>query len=149
MPSQSEVSHARTLTSVQKVRDKTIDGRQVYYARDRINVCANLVIVMVIIALLIIPIYLLYSLAKASREADEQSLDQDRTAISMGILLVFTLVFSAILSLFTRAKRHEILGAAAAYVLVDVRRLARMLTFADWSRYCAVLVVFLGNVNGD
>ena len=69
---------------------------------------------MVIIALLIIPIYLLYNLAKASREADEQSLDQDRTAISMGILLVFTLVFSAILSLFTRAKRHEILGAAAA-----------------------------------
>jgi hypothetical protein len=70
--------------------------------------------VLVIIALLIVPIYLLYSLVKASSKADEQSLDQDRTATCIGILLVFTLLFSAILSLFTRAKRHEILGAAAA-----------------------------------
>ena len=99
---------------MQTTRDKAIDKGQVYYARDRINVCANLVIVIVIIALLVIPIYLLYSLAKASKEAEEQSLHQDRTAISMGILLMFTLLFSAILSLFTRAKRHEILGAAAA-----------------------------------
>ena len=91
-----------------------MSDRQIYYTRERINMCASLVIMMMVIALLIIPIYLLYRLAKASREADEQSLDQDRTAISMGILLVFTLVFSAILSLFTRAKRHEILGAAAA-----------------------------------
>jgi len=33
---------------------------------------------------------------------------------SIGVLLVFTLVFSAVLSLFTKAKRHEIFGAAAA-----------------------------------
>lgn len=44
----------------------------------------------------------------------------------MGVLLVSTLAFSAVLAIFTRAKRHEILAAAAAY--------------------CAVLVVFLGNV---
>jgi hypothetical protein len=68
----------------------------------------------VIIALLIVPIYLLYSLVKASSKADEQFLDQEGTATCMGILLVFTLLFSAILSVFTRAKRHEILGAAAA-----------------------------------
>ncbi|KAF2432801.1 hypothetical protein EJ08DRAFT_630152 [Tothia fuscella] len=50
-------------------------------------------------------------------------------AVCLGTLLVFTLAFSAVLSLFTRARRHEILGAAAAY--------------------CAVLVVFLGNVSNN
>lgn len=44
----------------------------------------------------------------------------------IGTLLICTLAFSSILSLFTKARRHEILAAAAAY--------------------CAVLVVFLGNV---
>jgi UDP-N-acetylmuramyl pentapeptide phosphotransferase/UDP-N-acetylglucosamine-1-phosphate transferase len=71
---------------------------------------------LVIIALLVVPIYLLYTRVKASSKADTQFLDQDGTATCIGILLVFTLLFSAILSLFTRAKRHEILGAAAGYV---------------------------------
>lgn len=33
--------------------------------------------------------------------------------VSICVLLVFALVFSAVLSLFTQAKRHEIFGAAA------------------------------------
>ena len=44
----------------------------------------------------------------------------------IGTLLIFTLAFSSALSIFTKARRHEILAAAATY--------------------CAVLVVFLGNV---
>jgi len=76
--------------------------------------CASLVITMVIVALLIIPIYLLYTLNKASSRSDEQSRDRDTTGTCMGILLVFSLLFSAILSVFTSAKRHEVLGAAAA-----------------------------------
>jgi hypothetical protein len=98
-----------------------------------------------IVALLIVPIYLLYNVVKDT----DGKLNDHATGVCIAILLVCTLLFSAVLSVFTKAKRHEILGAAAAYVLVDVRRLACMLTFADWSRYCAVLVVFLGNVNGD
>jgi hypothetical protein len=72
-----------------------------------------------ILALLIVPIWLLYFFVthNGSGRAD---------APCMGVLLVSTLSFSAVLSIFTRAKRHEILAAAAAY--------------------CAVLVVFLGNV---
>lgn len=101
------------LTSSQTTRKKASDKTQVYYTRERINMCASLVIVLVIVALLIIPIYLLYNLVKASSKADQQFLDQDGTATCMCILLVFTLLFSAILSVFTRAKRHEILGAAA------------------------------------
>jgi UDP-N-acetylmuramyl pentapeptide phosphotransferase/UDP-N-acetylglucosamine-1-phosphate transferase len=98
---------------VQTTREKAIDKNQVYYTRGRINACASIVIMFAIIALLIIPIYLMYTRVKASSKADTQFLDQDGTATCIGILLVFTLLFSAILSLFTRAKRHEILGAAA------------------------------------
>jgi hypothetical protein len=72
-----------------------------------------------ILLLLIVPIYLLYHLVTTLRS---NRADAD----CMGVLLVATLAFSAVLSIFTRAKRHEILASAAAY--------------------CAVLVVFLGNV---
>jgi hypothetical protein len=98
-----------------------------------------------IVALLIVPIYLLYNLVKDT----DGKLDDHATGVCIAILLVCTLLFSAVLSVFTRAKRHEILGAAAAYVSVDDRELSLILNSADWSRYCAVLVVFLGNVNGD
>lgn len=76
-----------------------------------------------LLVLLVVPVYIMYHLVT--------NLGNNRTdAVCIGVLLVFTLAFSAVLSLFTRAKRHEILGAAAAY--------------------CAVLVVFLGNVgNGN
>lgn len=72
-----------------------------------------------IVALLVGPIYILYRMVNSGSKVHD--------AVCIGTLLAFTLAFSAVLSLFTRAKRHEILGAAAAY--------------------CAVLVVFLGNVN--
>jgi hypothetical protein len=67
-----------------------------------------------IVALLIVPIYLLYILVKDT----DGKLDDHATGVCIAILLVCTLLFSAVLSVFTRAKRHEILGAAAAYVLL-------------------------------
>ncbi|KAM0717842.1 hypothetical protein Q7P37_006174 [Cladosporium fusiforme] len=99
-----------------------VKGRVVYFSRERIDLCASALITAMIIALLIVPIYLLYRIFKDKHG----SLDAHSTGVCIGVLLVSTLLFSAILSLFTRAKRHELLGAAAAY--------------------CAVLVVFLGNV---
>jgi UDP-N-acetylmuramyl pentapeptide phosphotransferase/UDP-N-acetylglucosamine-1-phosphate transferase len=86
---------------------------QVYYTRGRIDVCASVIIILVIAALLVIPIYLLYRLVSVSSDSN-RVYDKDGTATCIGILLVFTLLFSAVLSVFTRAKRHEILGAAAA-----------------------------------
>ena len=80
------------------------------------------IITITILVLLIVPVYALYDLVN--------TLGNNQTAtVCIGILLVFTLIFSAVLSLFTSARRHEILGAAAAY--------------------CAVLVVFLSNVSGN
>jgi len=86
---------------------------QVYYTRGRIDICASFIIILVIAALLVIPIYLLYRLVSVSSDSN-RVLGKDGTATCIGVLLVFTLLFSAVLSVFTRAKRHEILGAAAA-----------------------------------
>ncbi len=60
-----------------------------------------------ILVLLVVPIYALY---KASSGVNNTA----SNATCIGILLVATLVFSAVLSLFTKARRHEILGASAA-----------------------------------
>lgn len=82
-----------------------------------------------ILVLLILPIYVLYHLVEGMPQTART------TGLCIGVLLVFTLLFSACLSLFTRmfshaldnlgqlvlradlitgAKRHEILAAAAA-----------------------------------
>lgn len=65
-----------------------------------------------ILALLVIPIYVLYQLV--SNNLVDGVLDGNTNAVCIGVLLVFTLAFSAMMSMMTRAKRHEILGAAAA-----------------------------------
>lgn len=95
---------------------------EIYYTRSRIERLVAGIIAISILALLVAPIYILYQLTSTDRSSHT-------TAISVGTLLVFTLAFSAVLSFFTKAQRHEILAAAAAY--------------------CAVLVVFLGNVPGS
>jgi hypothetical protein len=61
---------------------------------------------MVLLCLLILPVFILYNFTIVNE------LDVTYTS-SIGVILVFTLVFSAVLSLFTQAKRHEIFGAAA------------------------------------
>jgi UDP-N-acetylmuramyl pentapeptide phosphotransferase/UDP-N-acetylglucosamine-1-phosphate transferase len=91
---------------------KASSKEQVYYTRERIDVCAIIIIMLVITALLIVPIYLLYRLVSVSSDSN-RDFDKDGTATCIGVLLVFTLLFSAVLSVSTRAKRHEILGAAA------------------------------------
>ena len=65
------------------------------------------IITFIILVLLVVPIYILYNMIN--------NVNTDRAyAICIGVLLVFTLAFSAVLSLFTRARRHEILASAAA-----------------------------------
>lgn len=63
-----------------------------------------------VLALLVVPVYALYHVGSSFNETNENR----SNAICMGILLVATLLFSAALALFTKAKRHELLGAAAA-----------------------------------
>jgi hypothetical protein len=100
------------LIFAQVTKMKASSKEQVYYTRERIDVCAIIIIMLVITALLIVPIYLLYRLVSVSSDSN-RDFDKDGTATCIGVLLVFTLLFSAVLSVSTRAKRHEILGAAA------------------------------------
>jgi hypothetical protein len=97
------------------------DNNTILYSKNRIDALVTTIITLMILFLLIIPIYVLWHLAGELENGKASA-----GAATIGVLLVFTLIFSAVLSLFTRARRHEILGAAAAY--------------------CAVLVVFISNV---
>ncbi|KAL8840065.1 MAG: hypothetical protein Q9176_004087 [Flavoplaca citrina] len=90
-----------------------------YYDRRRIAKCVTLLITILILVLLMIPIWLLY------KSSVNGTIGTTNDTIVM--ILSFTLIFSAALSLFTKAKRHEIVAASAGY--------------------CAVLVVFLGNIH--
>jgi uncharacterized membrane protein YhaH (DUF805 family) len=92
---------------------------EIFYTPSRIAKATNCILTIIILILMILPIYILYHMVHdiGTRHA---------YMTCLGILLVFTLAFSSVLSLFTKARRHEIFAAAAAY--------------------CAVLVVFLGNV---
>jgi hypothetical protein len=67
----------------------------------------TLIITTLILALLVLPIWGLFTLT-----VDYNARNTDTVCI--GVLLVSTLVFSSVLSMFTRARRHEILAAAAA-----------------------------------
>lgn len=100
-------------------REKTEDSAIHYYDRTRISVCATMIIMTIILILLIVPIWLLYRFSITGSLATSPD--------TIAVILVFTLFFSVVLSTFTKAKRHEILAASAGY--------------------CAVMVVFLGNVN--
>lgn len=48
---------------------------------------------------------------------------------AVGVMVIFTLLFSAAMSLLTKAARHELFAASAAY--------------------CAILVVFISNFGGN
>ncbi|KAF7872143.1 hypothetical protein EAF04_003068 [Stromatinia cepivora] len=100
-------------------REKTTDPNLHYYSKSRKDTFVTSLLVLVLLLLLILPVFVLYRLT------DHHNLDITYT-VSIGVLLIFTLLFSAVLSLFTQAKRHEIFGAAAGY--------------------CAVLVVFISNI---
>lgn len=62
---------------------------------------------MMILVLLIVPIYTMFNIV--NHNSKEKAYTR-----SMWVLVGATITFSAMLSMFTMAKRHEILAAAAA-----------------------------------
>ena len=68
-----------------------------------------MIITTIVLALLMVPIWLLYRFSVKGIIATSSD--------TIGVVLVFTLVFSAALSAFTKARRHEIVAASAGYVL--------------------------------
>lgn len=96
------------------------EAAEKYFTQCRIERLGSGIISVFIMGLLVAPIYVLYHLTNDANRGPRT------IAMCIVILMVSTLAFSAVASFFTKARRHEILGAAAAY--------------------CAVLVVFLGGV---
>lgn len=94
------------MIDVQDGERKTNDSNIHLFSRSRINFVVTLIITLIILGLLIAPIVGLFELMQY------HNLSATDTG-SIGILLVSTLVFSCVLSMFTKAKRHEVLAAAA------------------------------------
>lgn len=91
---------------------KSEDANIRYFTKSRVEFVVNALILAMILTLLVLPIYALYRVTTAFQGVNMST----GNAVAIGILLVATMLFAAILSLFTKAKRHEILGASAALV---------------------------------
>jgi hypothetical protein len=133
------------LTTPQKLfrtpeaQEKTSDPHISFYSSSRIDKLVNILITFVIFCLLVVPVITMYQLTNTAShitvDASGNSTSMSNADIynrdtfnAVGVLIVFTLLFSAAMSLLTKAARHELFAASAAY--------------------CAILVVFIGNFTG-
>lgn len=119
------------------LREKTTNSYISLYSSSRIDQLINILITFVIFILLVIPVVTMYHLTAnppsstpgaSASTADASGSTTNNTFNAVGVLIVFTLLFSAAMSLLTKAARHELFAASAAY--------------------CAILVVFIGNFTG-
>ena len=119
------------------MRAKTTNKYITLYSSTRIDKLANILITLVIFALLVVPVVAMYMLTSTNLHigagsSNDSALSSDSntrdTLNAVGLLIVFTLLFSAAMSMLTKAARHELFAASAAY--------------------CAILVVFIGNFTG-
>jgi hypothetical protein len=95
------------------------DKHVIYYSPARVEKLVGIIITFIIFVLLVLPVVAMYKLTTIG--------ERNSTLDAVGVLVVFTLLFSAAMSLLTKAQRHELFAASAAY--------------------CAVLVVFISNFN--
>ena len=105
--------HHRWYQLVDKKKEtaaKTTDDDLFLPTKSRVDRLVSFLIMIMVLALLVVPVYALYHVGSSFTQANANR----SNAICMGIMLVSTLLFSAALALFTKAKRHELLGAAAA-----------------------------------
>lgn len=119
--------------------EKTTDPYVSLYSSSRIDKVVNMLITFVIFCLLVVPVITMYQLTNTAAHVvtdasgnttttSQVDIDSRDTFNAVGVLIVFTLLFSAAMSLLTKAARHELFAASAAY--------------------CAILVVFIGNFTG-
>lgn len=94
-------------------RAKTSDPHVHYYSEDRLGTLIKVFIAVASTAILLIPVYLFITCDLSAK-------------LMASVTLIFALMFSFAVSVFTKAKRQEVFAATAAY--------------------CAVLVVFIGNL---
>ncbi|KAL8879785.1 MAG: hypothetical protein Q9198_002670 [Flavoplaca austrocitrina] len=88
------------LTSPEE-RKKTDDEYVQLYSKYRVDVLARLILTVVAVVLLMVPTAVLF-------------LVQEHGILKIMLIMIFTMLFSAALSVFTKAKRHEMFAATAA-----------------------------------
>ena len=114
------ISVEQYIFTTPELRRKTSNAHTHYFSHSRISIVVSLLITAVIFILLVLPVVAMYRLTSFGTRAS--------TFHAVGILIVFTLLFGAAMSLLTGARRHELFAASAAY--------------------CAVLFVFIGGFGG-
>ncbi|KAH8696835.1 hypothetical protein GQ44DRAFT_694624 [Phaeosphaeriaceae sp. PMI808] len=106
----------RRLFISKRDRNSTANKLVRLYSKKRIDIFSRLIITCLAVVLLMAPVIALFCTKESGY-------------IKILIIFLFTMAFSVALSLCTKAKRHEVFAATAAY--------------------CAVLVVFLGNIDAQ
>ena len=91
----------RLLFTSAEQRATTDDVYVHLYSKGRINILVRLVICLLAVVLLMVPVVLLLLVPSLS-------------SIKIMVIVLFTMFFSVVLSVCTRAKRHEVFGATAA-----------------------------------
>ncbi|MCJ1242558.1 hypothetical protein MMC14_010567 [Varicellaria rhodocarpa] len=91
----------RLLFTSQEQLGTTDDGYVRLYSKARINILVRLVIFILAVVQLMVPVALLLFVSALG-------------SVKIIVIVLFALFFSVILSICTRAKRHEVLGATAA-----------------------------------
>lgn len=107
----------QSLLRTPELQEKTSNKHINFYSATRVDALIGVLITLIIFALLVLPVVAMYKLSSMRTKSS--------TFDAIGVLVVFTLLFSAAMSLVTKAGRHELFAASAAY--------------------CAILVVFIGN----
>jgi hypothetical protein len=98
------------INSSKETLAKTTDDALFLPTKERVDRLVAFLIMVMVLVPLVVPIWALYHVGSIANQANVNTL----IASCMGILLVATLLFSAAVALFTKGKRHELLGAAAA-----------------------------------
>ena len=114
--------HLQAIFRSHEQRLKTGNEDLQLLSTQRLDIFLQIVLTIIATVLLLAPVFTLFRLQPTT-----QAEFHTKSNYQILTVFVFTLVFSASCSIFTKAKRQEVFTATAAY--------------------CAVLVVFLGNTS--
>lgn len=84
---------------------KTSDPSIRYYSRKRVERAATILLIPIMLSFIVVPIWMLTIIFRWTHPG-----------YAIAIITVSNLLFCSMLSLLTKARRHEVLGAGAAYV---------------------------------
>lgn len=76
-----------------------------FYSRKRVERAATILLILIMLSFIVVPIWMLTSFPHRTH-----------AGYAIAIITVSILLFCSMLSLFTKTRRHELLGAGAAYV---------------------------------